>query len=192
MTTALWKGLGDCPLVRGQTREEWPAAQQGQWTSVLLSFLKGLRLKVGVISSWPLSTHSLQVMECIYTRTNQKNQYFSSHICCISFPLSRNVSGTRNKLSRVLIWCLLTNPLKRTTHHFKCLLEICERLVGILSFLNRTDLLCAFYRNNIEKSSDLKPKVRNLTKNHITFRKTVGFYLLNRQPSSLNNSPAQS
>ena len=35
----------------GQTSEMWPATWQGQGASVLLSFLKGLRLKVGIFSS---------------------------------------------------------------------------------------------------------------------------------------------
>ena len=57
-------------LLRGQTREEWPAAQQGQWTFVVLKFPEGTQVEDGSHQFLTLK-HSLPAGDEVHVYQNK-------------------------------------------------------------------------------------------------------------------------
>lgn len=79
---------GGPATLSGKTSGTWPGPRQGQGVSILLSFLKGLRLKVGVFSAWAL-TASLPAGDKVHLYQDKpKDPCSSSHVYFSSFPLA--------------------------------------------------------------------------------------------------------
>lgn len=150
--------LGPSPCPVADTGRECQSSNGHLLYSV---FWRGSSLRWGSLISGPWAFCSLQVIQGIYTNTDRlpKTPSFPSHMCSISFPLAGHVNATISELSHILRLLVLW---RSGINLFKCLLKICEWLIGLLFLPNMVNLLCTLYRtrNHLTKCQRRETQLR--------------------------------